>query len=116
MNERAPVLALSRDVSAMLKGIAILLVLLGHTGVVRMGGAGGVALFLIVSGYGLHCSWESGGPEGYWRKRAQKVWLPYIFKPDKNGCGLILMDMLNSYAREEFLKILDYTNQKDYII
>ena len=46
----------------------------------------------------------------------QKVWLPYIFKPDKNGCGLILMDMLNSYAREEFLKILDYTNQKYLLI
>ena len=77
--ERLPLLALDRRKSGVLRGIAILLVLLGHTKIVRLGGAGGVALFLIVSGYGLHCSWESGGPEGYWRKRAQKVWLPYFF-------------------------------------
>ena len=46
----------------------------------------------------------------------QKVWLPHIFKQDNNGCGLILMDMLNSYSKEEFLKILDKKNQKYLLI
>ena len=63
----------------MLRGVAILLVLLGHTKIVRMGGAGGVALFLILSGYGLNCSCEQHGLKDYWRRRVQKVWLPYFF-------------------------------------
>ena len=71
--------SLRRDESTMLKGIAILLVLLGHAEIITMGGAGGVALFLILSGYGLHSSCESRGLDAYWRKRIQKVWLPYFF-------------------------------------
>ena len=77
--ERLPLLALDRRKSGMLRGVAILLVLLGHTKIVRMGGAGGVALFLILSGYGLNSSCESGGLRDYWRRRVRKVWLPYFF-------------------------------------
>lgn len=77
--ERLPLLALDRRKSGVLRGIAILLVLLGHTKIVRLGGAGGVALFLILSGYGLNSSCESGGLRDYWRRRVRKVWLPYFF-------------------------------------
>lgn len=63
----------------MLKGAAILLVLLGHAGIVRQGGAGGVALFLILSGYGLNSACEARGLDGYWQRRIRKVWLPYFF-------------------------------------
>ena len=77
-DKRALLLTLDRDTSNMLRGAAILLVLLGHTKIVRMGGAGGVALFLILSGYGLNCSCEQHGLKNYWRRRVQKVWLPYF--------------------------------------
>ena len=77
--ERIPLFSLDRRKSNILRGVAILLVLLGHTGIVRMGGAGGVALFLILSGYGLNCSSESKGLEGYWLRRIKTVWLPYFF-------------------------------------
>ena len=78
-DERIPVFSLDRRKSGVLRGAAILLVLLGHTQIVRMGGAGGVALFLILSGYGLNSSCESGGLKGYWLRRTKKVWLPYLF-------------------------------------
>lgn len=77
--ERLPLLALDRRKSGVLRGVAILLVLLGHTKIVRMGGAGGVALFLILSGFGLNCSCESKGLKGYWLRRIKTVWLPYLF-------------------------------------
>ena len=78
-DKRVSLLTLDRDAGNMLRGIAILLVMLGHTKIVRMGGAGGVALFLILSGYGLNCSCESKGPKGYWLRRIKTVWLPYFF-------------------------------------
>ena len=76
---RLPLFALDRKQSNMLRGIAILLVLLGHTQIVTQGGFGGVALFLILSGYGLNSSCESRGLKDYWPRRFQKVWLPYFF-------------------------------------
>ena len=66
------------DTSQILKGIAILFVLLGHTNYYIWGGAGGVALFLILSGYGINLSCEKNGLKHYWKKRFNKVWLPYI--------------------------------------
>ena len=73
-----PLCLISRTQSTVLKGIAILLVLLGHTGFITWGGAGGVAIFLIVSGYGIHSSCEQNGLKKYWRKRIRKVWIPYV--------------------------------------
>lgn len=79
MNEREPILALSRDQTVMLKGCAIWLVLLGHLWALPFGGALGVAIFLSLSGYGLNLSLEAEGLRGYWQKRFRKVWLPYFF-------------------------------------
>ncbi len=69
--------SLDRKRTTMLRGIGILLVLLGHTGYVEWGGAGGVVIFLILSGYGIDRSCESGGLRDFWRKRFLAVWLPY---------------------------------------
>ena len=78
-DKRVLVFPLGRDTSNMLRGVAILLVMLGHTRIVSQGGFGGVALFLILSGFGLNCSCEQHGLKDYWRRRVQKVWLPYFF-------------------------------------
>ena len=61
----------------MLRGIAILFVLLGHIGYYVRGGAGGVVLFLVLSGYGLNLSCEKNGLDFFWSKRIRKVFLPY---------------------------------------
>ena len=78
-DERVPLLSLDRRKSTILRGVAILYVLLGHAGYLAWGGAGGVALFLLLSGYGLECSYAEKGLERYWQKRLFKVWLPYVF-------------------------------------
>ena len=64
--------------TAGLKGTAISLVVLGHLHVIPYGGALGVAIFLIVSGYGLEKSWQKSGLYRFWQKRIAKVWLPYV--------------------------------------
>lgn len=98
---RSELLSLDRSKSGILRGVAILLVLLGHTGLVRMGGAGGVALFLLLSGYGLNSSCEQRGLGEFWQRRLRKVWLPYLFvgvldvlvlKP--RGAGAVLCTLL----------------------
>ena len=67
-----------------LKGVAILLVVFCHLGgkygiriLTPLGGTG-VAIFLIVSGYGLHQSYEKNGLKGFWVKKVIKVIMPYI--------------------------------------
>lgn len=61
-----------------IKGIAILLVLLGHLNIVDKGGCYGVTLFLFISGYGLMCSYIKNGLSQFWRKRIKGVWIPYL--------------------------------------
>ena len=38
----------------------------------------GVALFLILSGYGLNESWKKKGLEGFWKGKILRVWIPYL--------------------------------------
>ncbi len=78
MSEREPFLDLTREHTQLLKGWAILLVLLGHLYYVPFGGAAGVAIFLALSGYGLNLSCEKNGHRLFWNKRLRKVWLPYF--------------------------------------
>ena len=70
--------------TSILKGIAILMVVLGHIGQAVPGlrvftplGATGVGVFLLCSGYGIEKSFEQNGRDKYWYKRIIKVWLPY---------------------------------------
>ena len=78
MDERVPLFSLDRNSSTILRGIAILYILLGHTGYFVWGGAGGVVLFLLLSGYGLDRSREQNGFTRYWNRRIRKVWFPYF--------------------------------------
>lgn len=76
--EKQSTLEFSRRELTMLKGVAILLVLLGHVQHIIYGGAAGVALFLLASGYGIHESFCENGTKQYWTKRLKKVYLPYL--------------------------------------
>lgn len=71
-------LQISKQQSLIIKAIAIIFVIMSHTGLFPCGGAIGVHLFLIVSGYGIYCSLEKGA-EDYWKKRINSVYLPYLF-------------------------------------
>ena len=71
-------LELNKLQSTIIKAVAIIFVIMSHTGVFPCGGAIGVHLFLIVSGYGIYCSLEKGS-DNYWRKRIKSVYLPYLF-------------------------------------
>lgn len=39
----------------------------------------GVTLFLIVSGYGLNCSFKNQGLKNFWKKKVKRVLIPYFF-------------------------------------
>lgn len=70
--------------TAILKGIAIMMVVIGHIGQAIPGlriftplGAMGVGVFLLCSGYGIEKSFEKNKRQKYWYKRIVNVWLPY---------------------------------------
>lgn len=62
-------------------GIFVFHILLGYdiSPVFNMWGGLFVAVFLILSGYGLEESYRAKGLDGYWRKRLEKVVLPFVF-------------------------------------
>ena len=70
--------------TTMLKGIAILLIVIEHmgqaydVGIVNPLGPIGVCLFLFLSGYGLSCSYQENGRKNYFRKKIFKVYVPYV--------------------------------------
>lgn len=86
-DENSSTYIFSMDNTNSLKGIAILSVVLCHfigamySGKVRfftpLGGIG-VALFLILSSYGLNESWKKVGEKNWWRKRFWAVFIPYF--------------------------------------
>lgn len=76
---------MGRDYTTVLKGLAILLIIIGHCSGQWVGGrlltpcgGIGVAIFLIASGYGLNESYKRNGLSEFWSKRISKVWLPYV--------------------------------------
>ena len=77
---------LSRTNTQALKGFAaigifVFHIILGYdiSPVFNMWGGLFVAVFLILSGYGLEESYREKGLDGYWRKRLEKVVLPFVF-------------------------------------
>ncbi|MBN4737612.1 acyltransferase family protein [Escherichia coli] len=77
---------LSKDTTTNLKGFAILIVMLGHLVNInkstlnydfRYFAAFSVAIFLIVSGYGLSASFSSNGLKHFFSKRLSAVIIPY---------------------------------------
>lgn len=74
----------SKDTTTIFKGVAILMIVMGHVGqLVPFSrpftplGAIGVALFLLCSGYGIEKSFLKNGRKDSWKKRIINVWLPY---------------------------------------
>lgn len=72
-------MAISKKQTTCIKGIAILLVILGHMSLIDCAGAWGVHLFLFVSGYGIYSTYESKGLQNFWKNRINTVWMPYVF-------------------------------------
>ena len=75
---------ISFDNSLYLRGIAILLVIFQHIGgnfgtnlLTPLGGTG-VAIFLVLSGFGLNESFKKKGLDYYWRNRIIRVFIPYF--------------------------------------
>ena len=84
MNKQYDGNLLSVNISNILRGIAILLVILqhisGHLGTnffTPMGGTG-VAIFLFLSGFGLNESFKKKGFTDFWKNRIIKVFIPYM--------------------------------------
>lgn len=81
----------------MIKGVAILLILVGHisgtfhTVVFTPLASAGVSLFLILSGYGLSESFKKNGLSNYWQKKIVRVLLPYVI------VITVLMTVYDSY-------------------
>lgn len=74
-----------RQHTTALRGIAILMIVVGHisgtfhTVVLNPIASVGVTLFMILSGYGLTCSYNKSGLKGFWQKKYLRVILPYFF-------------------------------------
>jgi len=75
---------ISFDFTNVLRGIAILIIMIGHIsgtmGTVAFSPLGGigVALFLFLSGFGLNESWKKHGSSKYWNKKIRRVFIPYF--------------------------------------
>ena len=72
-----------RSFTTILRGIAIVLIMLSHltrehTRIFTPLGGIGVAIFLILSGYGLNESFKHNGLNGFWKKRFIRVYIPYL--------------------------------------
>lgn len=70
---------LSYDSTNQMRGVAIILVILGHLDYITNAGAWGVAIFLILSGFGVTQSYMKNGLSGFFRKRVRSILLPYSF-------------------------------------
>lgn len=77
--------SLNKTNTTAIKGIAILLVIIAHVGHGGFGiryfvplGSFGVAVFLILSGYGLMESYNRNSLIGFWKKRILRLFVPYL--------------------------------------
>ena len=97
---------LSFDITTVMRGIAILMVVIHHlslwfgTNILTSWGGGGVAIFMILSGYGLTMSYQKSGVKRFWWKRFVGIFIPWLV--------VILMTMQpwTLYNQEWFWKYL----------
>lgn len=75
----------SFDMTNTIRGIAILMIVMMHTGCFLPAffgssyfGGVGVALFLMVSAYGLNESYKRNGINHFWKKKLLRIWIPYV--------------------------------------
>ena len=97
---------LSFDNTTIMRGVAILMVVIHHlslwfgTNVLTSWGGGGVAIFMILSGYGLTMSYQKSGVKRFWWKRFTGIFIPWLF------VILITMQPWTLYNQEWFWKYL----------
>lgn len=70
---------LTKEKTQVIKCLAILFVIMSHCGLMECGGAIGVDLFLIISGFGLYHSYTNSKGHNYWLKRIKAVYFPYLY-------------------------------------
>ena len=86
----------TRKCSTALKGVAIVLVILGHRGLIDCAGSWGVLISLILSGYGIFKSVQRKGLDGYWQNRVVGVLVPYmLFCVIQLGLSLVMGEGLS---------------------
>lgn len=75
----------SKDVTNIIKGIAILMIVICHAGnripgsrILTPLGAVGVGMFLICSGYGLEKSYIKNGLSEFWSKKLYGIYMPWV--------------------------------------
>lgn len=75
----------NRNCTSTLRGIAILIIMMGHIGVSGFDfrvfnpfGGIGVAMFLFLSGYGLTESYKENGLSNFWKKKMMRIAIPYL--------------------------------------
>ncbi len=87
MNTEMEAEFLDRTMTTMLKAIAILMVITAHLlprewvdeYTANLLGTGGVAIFLVLSGYGLYMSYvKKGISVDFWKNKYHKVYVPYV--------------------------------------
>lgn len=78
MNKKIQLFNISKEATIFFKGLAIILVILGHMGYIYLAGAWGVCLFLILSGYGIDLSYIKNNNKDYFKKKINKIYLPYL--------------------------------------
>ena len=69
---------ISRQMTNIIKGLAIFFVVFGHLGIIKNAGSWGVGLFLIISGYGLTVSFFNKGFKKFFSKKFKHICIPYI--------------------------------------
>ena len=75
----------NRKCTTTLRGLAILIIMIGHVGVSGFNcryfnpfGGIGVAMFLFLSGFGLAESFKKNGLDGFWKKKVLRIAIPYL--------------------------------------
>ncbi|WP_026889107.1 acyltransferase family protein [Clostridium beijerinckii] len=99
---------MSKKHTTVLKGVAMVLVLVSHIGgygyniaVTHPLGAIGVCIFLIVSGYGLNESIKRKGRKCYFKNRIKRVMIPYWI--------VILISYITlSFSKDTILNLIQY--------
>lgn len=84
---------MSKEHFQYMKGIAILIVIIGHVGnfsgktwFTPLGGIG-VAMFLFCSGYGVMKSYQAKGLRRFWQNKLIAVYCPFVIVEDYSCCG-----------------------------
>ena len=107
---------ISKNESNNLKGIAIILVMLGHLVATqqihlpkefRYFATFSVSIFLILSGYGLTKSYLADGLKNFIRKRISSVYIPFLI----TSIILFLLFHKNNHSTFELIKTITFLNK-----